>query len=250
MEIEKEKLGPQHVGLATTYSNLGIVYQDLGDLERAKEYHIRWKLKRKTWSTTFSSRDYYSNLGTVGITGKGERISYTSDRNSERKENVGPQHVRSRDYLQQPWYSVSELRRTPERAKEYHILAMEIEKEKLGPQHVRLATTYSNLGIVYRDLGELERAKEYHILAIEIEKEKLGPQHVGLATTYSNLGIVVSELRRTGKGERISYTSDRNSERKTWSTTCWSRDYLQQPWYSLLGELRRYTSWKGLETIS
>ena len=27
-----------------------------------------------------------------------------------------------------------------ERAKEYHILAIEIEKEKLGPQHVGLAT--------------------------------------------------------------------------------------------------------------
>ena len=71
---------------------------------------------------------------------------------------------------------------------------MEIKKEKLGPQHLALATTYSNLGIVYRNLGELERAKEYHILAMEIEKEKLGPQHVGLATTYSNLGIV---YRRT-----------------------------------------------------
>ena len=59
-----------------------------------------------------------------------------------------------------------------ERAEEYHIVAMEIQKEKLGPQHVRLATTYSNLGIVYRNLGELERAKEYHILAMEIEKEK------------------------------------------------------------------------------
>ena len=71
----------------------------------------------------------------------------------------------------------------------------------------------SNLGTVYRNLGELERAKEYHILAIEIEKEKLGPQHVGLTR-------LLSKLRRTGKGERISYTSDRNSERKTWSTTC------------------------------
>ena len=37
-----------------------------------------------------------------------------------------------------------------ERAKEYHILAMEIEKEKLGPQHVGFATTYSNLGTVYQ----------------------------------------------------------------------------------------------------
>ena len=56
-----------------------------------------------------------------------------------------------------------------------------------------LATTYSNLGTVYQDLGELERAKEYHILAIEIQKEKLGPQHVALATTYSNLGTVCQE---------------------------------------------------------
>ena len=78
----------------------------------------------------------------------------------------------SRDYLQQPWYSVPELREL-ERAKEYHILAMEIQKEKLGPQHVLLATKYRNLGIVYQDLGNLERAKEYHILAMEIEKENL-----------------------------------------------------------------------------
>ena len=59
-----------------------------------------------------------------------------------------------------------------ERAKEYHILAMEIKKEKLGPQHVGLATTYTNLGTVYRNLGELERAKEYHILAIENSERK------------------------------------------------------------------------------
>ena len=129
MKIQKEKLGPQHVRLATKYSNLGIVYQDLGDLERPKEYHI---------------------------------------------------------------------------------LAMEIEKEKLGPQHFRLATKYSNLGIVYQDLGDLERAKEYHILAMEIEKEKLGPQHVRSRDYLQQPWYSVSELRRTGKGERISYTSDGN----------------------------------------
>ena len=73
-----------------------------------------------------------------------------------------------------------------------------------------LATTYSNLGAVYQDFGELERAKEYHIQAREIRKEKLGPQHIAHATTYSNLGIVYRNLGRTGKSERISYTSDGN----------------------------------------
>ena len=69
-----------------------------------------------------------------------------------------------------------------ERAKEYHILAMEIEKEKLGPQYVRLATTYSNLGIVCQDLGRTGKGERIsYTIAIEIQIEKLGPQHVRLA---------------------------------------------------------------------
>ena len=125
-----------------------------------------------------------------------------------------------------------------ERAKEYHILAIEIEKEKLGPKHVGLATTYGKFEIVYRNLGELEMAKEYHILAMEIQKEKLGPQHVRLATTYSNLGIVHRNLGELERAKEYHILAMKIEKEKPWSTTCWSRDYLRQPWYSV-SELRR-----------
>ena len=41
--IQLIKLGPEHVGVATSYyiSGLGSVYQMLGDFEHAKEYHNR-----------------------------------------------------------------------------------------------------------------------------------------------------------------------------------------------------------------
>ena len=39
--IRLEKLGAKHVDVATTYNNLGVIHQDLGDFEQAKEYHER-----------------------------------------------------------------------------------------------------------------------------------------------------------------------------------------------------------------
>ena len=192
-------------------------------------------------------------------TGKGERISYTSDRNSERKTwSTICTYSLATTYSNLLFSRLVGIRNLGEleRAKDYHILAIEIEKEKLGPQHVRLATKYSNLGIVYQDLGDLERAKEYHILAMEIEKEKLGPQHVRLATTYSNLGIVVSGLSENLEMfvsrllKNIIYLAmgERNHilaiERKTWSTTCSSLattykfEIVYQPWYSILAKIQ------------
>jgi len=39
LNIQLKKLGPEHVDVATTYSKLGSVYQQLGDFEQAKEFH-------------------------------------------------------------------------------------------------------------------------------------------------------------------------------------------------------------------
>ena len=39
--IELDKLGPEHVNVARSYNNLASIYQDLGDLDQAKEYQQR-----------------------------------------------------------------------------------------------------------------------------------------------------------------------------------------------------------------
>ncbi len=64
------------------------------------------------------------------------------------------------------------------------------EKEQLGPNHVKIADSYTNLGAVYCNTGEFAKAKNYHERALEIQKEQLGPNHVNVATSYNNLGTV------------------------------------------------------------
>ena len=38
----------------------------------------------------------------------------------------------------------------------------------LGPNHIDVATSYNNLGLVYEAMGELQQAKDYHERGIEI----------------------------------------------------------------------------------
>ena len=84
-------------------------------------------------------------------------------------------------------------------AMEYCQEALEIRKKELGPNHVDVAMSYNNLGLVYNDTGDLEKAKEYYQLAVKIYKQQFGPNHVNVATSYNNLGVV---HRKTGDLEK------------------------------------------------
>ena len=49
-----------------------------------------------------------------------------------------------------------------QQAKDYHQQALEIRKMQLGPNHVDVATCYSNLAGVYSKIGKLKQAKDYY----------------------------------------------------------------------------------------
>ena len=36
-----KRLGAKHIDVAKSYNNLGVVHQELGELEQAKDYHQR-----------------------------------------------------------------------------------------------------------------------------------------------------------------------------------------------------------------
>jgi len=79
-------------------------------------------------------------------------------------------------------------------AKEYHERALAIRLQKLGPDHVDVASSYNNLANVLSDLGDLKQVKEYHERALAIQLQKLGPHHVDVATSYNNLATVLGDL--------------------------------------------------------
>ena len=57
----------------------------------------------------------------------------------------------------------------------------------LDPLHPALATTYSNIGVVYKSKGQYDKALEYYNRTREIMEKVLDPQHPDLAITYVNI---------------------------------------------------------------
>ena len=81
-----------------------------------------------------------------------------------------------------------------QQAKEYYELALSIQRNTLGPDHVDVARTYHNMGNLHHDLGEHQQAKEYYERALSIQLNKLGPDHANVARTYHAMGNLHLDL--------------------------------------------------------
>ena len=89
--------------------------------------------------------------------------------------NIGLLHRHLSDYQQ---------------AKEYYELALSIQRNTLGPDHVDVARTYHNMGNLYRNLGGNQQAMENYERALSIKLNELGRDHVDVASTYHSVGNV------------------------------------------------------------
>ena len=145
----------EHLSVATGYSNLSLIRQDLGDLEQAKE---------------FQQSSFAIPLKTLGAEHASVPTSYS---------NLASIHQDLRD---------------PEQAKEYEQRALAIKRKKFGADHVSVATNYSSLALIHHDLGDLEKAKAYQQLALGIQLKTLGAEHLAVATSCSNLASIHQDL--------------------------------------------------------
>ncbi|XP_066017100.1 uncharacterized protein [Pocillopora verrucosa] len=68
------------------------------------------------------------------------------------------------------------------------------ELKESGPTDDDLVAIHNLLGLVQRELGDLENSKENHERALDIQLKNLGPQHVGVANSYHHLGNVQHDL--------------------------------------------------------
>ena len=196
LNIQIQKLGPQHVDVASSYNNLATVLHDQGDLEKAKEYHEHALAIRiqKLGAQHVDVANSYNNLATV-LRDQGDlekAKEYHEHALAIRIQKLGAQHVdvaSSYNNLATVLHDQGDL----EKAKEYHEHALAIRIQKLGAQHVDVASSYNNLATVLRDQGDLEKAKEYHEHALAIRIQKLGAQHVVVASSYNNLATVLHD---------------------------------------------------------
>ena len=78
------------------------------------------------------------------------------------------------------------------RALKYYEEAWEIEVHRLGlsENHMSVAITNNNMGIVLNKLGRFEEAMEKYWESLRIKKMKLMKDHVNIAGTLHNMGVV------------------------------------------------------------
>ena len=150
-----EETNGQNGLTAGSYGNIGLVYRNLGDYNKALEYYFKALEIRKD----VLGEKHPNTAGTYG--------------------NIGVVYHNLEDY---------------DKALEFYNKALEIDKDVLGENHHDTAISYNNIGVVYDELGDYDKALEYHNKALEIKKEVLGEKHASTAMSYNNIGNVYDDL--------------------------------------------------------
>ena len=197
LALKLEKLGTTDLAVATSYSYLGSIHQDLGDLEQAKEYTQRALTitLERLGAEHIDVATSYNNLGSIhqDLGDLEQAKEYQQRALTITLERLGAEHIdvaTSYNNLALIHQDLGDL----EQAKEYQQRALTIRLERLGAEHIDVAKSYNNLASIHRDLGDLEQAKEYTLRALTITLERLGAEHIVVATSYNNLGSIHYDL--------------------------------------------------------
>ena len=192
----KEQYGEINRLTGLCSEKIGLTFDELGDLEKALEWHhkaldIYEKMDepdsaRIAMSYTLIGRVYCKkseNDIALEYTLKGlgirERISeQTTLEQNERIQNYGDL-AQSYNNLGVIYTDLNDLNK----ALEYHLKALDLREKHLDEADV--AFSCSNISLVYRDMGDYDKALEYNQRALEIYNRVLGPAHPLTITLFS-----------------------------------------------------------------
>lgn len=151
ISIAEELFGLENEEIAKSYNNLGSVYWQQGDYEKAFEYDSKALNIRK------------------------EVLGEEHPNTAESYNNIGSVYHKQGNY---------------EKALAFHFKALAIREKTLGIDHPDTATSYSNIGEVYVEQSDYNKALEYHKKALEIRKKDFDRNPSKTADSYNNLGLV------------------------------------------------------------
>jgi len=184
-----QSLAPDSLDLATTLNNIGAVYSDRGDLDRALDYYQRDLAIGERLAP--DSLDVATTLNSIGAVyydrGDLDRALGYYQRSLAIAERLAPDSLDVATTLNNI-AAVHCDRGDLDRAVDYYQRSLAME-ERLAPDSLDVATTLSNIGRVYYDRGDLDRALEYLQRSLAIA-ERLGPDSLLVATTLNNIGAV------------------------------------------------------------
>ena len=190
------------------YNQLGLVYDSMGEYEKALSSHERSLEIRKIALPPNHSdlATSYNNIGLVyNNMGEYEKALSSHERTLEIRKIAlplnHPELAVSYNNIGLVYGSMGEYTKALSSCER----ALEIYKIVLPPNHPYLAVSYYNIGSVYYNMGEYEKALSSFERALEIRKIALPPNHSRLAMSYNNIGLGHGQF---GMIQRESYFPD------------------------------------------
>jgi CHAT domain-containing protein/Flp pilus assembly protein TadD len=153
--------------MTTTLNNLGTLYYELGDYDRAESFYLR----------AIELDERYNSKQTL--------IAKTLN-------NLAILYSRLGDYT---------------RAESLYLRVLQIENEHYGSKHGSVATGLNNLAALYNDLGAHDEAERIFLAALSIQEEVYGADHPIFALTLNNLAEVYVNKGNYADAESLLQTA-------------------------------------------
>jgi len=199
LDIQLENLSPDDLILATTYSNIGTIYDCMQELPEALHYYKNaLRIKQKSLSEDDPlMATTYSNIGLV--------YSLLEDCSTgllflQRAIAIQEKHLSTNDPSLATTYNnlgkTYGLLQDYPAALSYYQKACHVFLKSLPSDHPSLAAVYNNIGHSYDRMEDYPKALEYYQMTLEIKQKSMSTYHPSLAITYNNLGFVHKEMEQ------------------------------------------------------
>jgi len=164
MEIRGELLGQEHPGYATSLSNLGALYNAVGDSAKAEPLY---RQALEIWKRALGEN--HPNCAS-GL------------------NNLAALYQDLGDYA---------------KAEPLYRRAAEIRSRALGENHPEYASSLSNLGLLYQNMGDYAKAAPLFRNAVDIHKRALSENNADYANSVNSLAVLYKEVGDYAKAEPL-----------------------------------------------
>ncbi|MBN3921997.1 tetratricopeptide repeat protein [Nostoc sp. NMS4] len=206
VELTQNRLGSEHIDVATSLNNLAQLYESTGRYNEAEPL-FEQALKLRKHLLGEEHTDVATSLSYLGLiyeyTGRYSEAEPLYQQALELwKRLVGEEHPHVATSLNNLGALYCYTRRYSE-GEPLLKQALKLRKRLLGDNHPDVATSLNNLAQLYESTGSYKQAEPLYEQALELSKRLLGNNHPDVAISLNNLAALYRYTRRYRKAKPL-----------------------------------------------
>ncbi|MEH2259912.1 tetratricopeptide repeat protein [Nostoc sp.] len=206
IEVTQNRLGLEHIDVATSLNNLAVLYETTGRYREAEPLleqalALRKRLLGEEHTDVATSLSYLALI--YEYTGRYSEAEPLYQQALELwKRLVGEEHPHVATSMNNLAALYCYTRRYSE-AEPLLKQALKLRKRLLGDNHPDVATSLNNLAQLYESTGSYKQAEPLYEQALELSKRLLGNNHPDVAISLNNLAALYRYTRRYRKAKPL-----------------------------------------------